>query len=104
MAKHSSTERGIFCRHQWTGLDLDDQYLITNLVSSKIPQGSRIEKSIKSMSRMETSWRVVGGEHGQQIAMFAHALSLCLVTVRPSEKPNYLALPSAGGPVSDRSA
>lgn len=42
--------------------------------------------------------------------MFAHAYmpvstqSLCLVPIRPSEEPSYLALPSAGGPVSDRSA
>lgn len=52
---------------------------------------------------METTWRMAG-KYGQQQCgkTCSHMQSLCLV--RPSEKPNYLALPSAGGPVSDRSA
>lgn len=36
--------------------------------------------------------------------MFAHVGPSASSPIRPSEEPNYLALPSAGGPVSDRSA
>ena len=85
-------------------------YLIITWAASKLPQGSRIEKSIKSI--VEDGNHLAIGRARKWVAAVLGRLPCNLtksygccarLPVRPSEKPNYVALPSAGGPVSDRS-